>query len=99
MPKFLIEVPHPPETVACAKVVRVFLETGSHFLSNAEWGCSDGCHSAWIIVDVDSKEQARNVVPYAFRRDAKITRLNRFTMKEVDDILLYHGSHVEPGPH
>jgi hypothetical protein len=99
MPKFLIEVPHEADIVACAKVVRVFLQTASHFLSNAEWGCADGCHSAWIIVDVDTKEEARNVVPAAFRRDAKIIMLNKFTMREIDNALQYHEGAAEPGPH
>jgi hypothetical protein len=36
MARFLIEVPHESDTVACAHAVRVFLETGSHFLTNAD---------------------------------------------------------------
>jgi hypothetical protein len=91
MPKFFIEVPHEAEVVACAKAIRVFLETGSHFLTNAEWGCMDGEHKAWIIVDVDTKEEAHNIVPLAFRRDAKVTLLNRFTLEEIDEILRHHG--------
>ena len=39
MPKFLIEVAHEPEVIACARVVEVFLKSGSHFLTNADWGC------------------------------------------------------------
>ena len=38
MARFRIEVPHEAATVACARVVDVFLKTGSHFLSNADWG-------------------------------------------------------------
>ena len=67
MPKFLIEVPHDAEQLACARVVQVFLATGSHFLTNAEWGCGDGVHTAWIMVDVGSKAEARAIVPPAWR--------------------------------
>jgi len=91
MPKFLIEVPHEAEVLACANVVRVFLASGSHFLTNAEWGCADGEHCAWIIVDVDSKEDARAIVPPAFRRDARIVGLNRFSMEHIDGIIRQHG--------
>ena len=56
--KFLIEVPHDANTVACARVVDVFLKSGSHFLSRADWGCRDGDHRAWMIVSVDSREDA-----------------------------------------
>jgi hypothetical protein len=90
MARFLIEVPHEPETVACARAVQVFLETGSHFLSNADWGCLDGVHSAWMIVDLESKEEARMIVPPPYRQDAKIVALNRFTMEEIDEILRHH---------
>jgi len=46
MPRFLIEVPHEEETVACARAVKIFLESGSHFLTQADWGCKDGEHEA-----------------------------------------------------
>jgi hypothetical protein len=91
MPKFLIEVPHEPTTVACAKAIRIFLETGSHFLTNADWGCGDGEHKAWFVIDVDTRDDARNVVPHAYRRDAKITQLSRFTMDDVKEMMREHG--------
>ena len=90
MARYLIEVPHEPEVQACARVVQVFLATGSHLLSQADWGCLDGQHSAWIIVEADCKEQARYAVPPAFRADAKIVGLNKFTMEQVDYILSRH---------
>ena len=90
MAKFLIEVPHESDKLACAKAIKVFLSTGSHFLTNAHWGCPDGAHKAWIIVDIESKEQARSILPSAFRSQAKIVRLEKFTMEDVNDVLLPH---------
>jgi len=90
MGKFLIEVPHEEEVLACARVVEVFLKTGSHFLTHADWGCRDGEHKSWIIIDVDSKEEARRVLPPAFRSQAKIVSLNKFSMEEIDDIVSKH---------
>ena len=89
--KFLVEVPHEATTVACARVVDVFLKSGSHFLSRADWGCKDGEHKAWIIVDVDSKDEARRILPPLLRPEAKIVQLNTFTTEEVEDILRRHG--------
>ena len=66
MPKFLIEVPHESEVVACARAVKVLLESGSHFLTHADFGCCDGVHKSWIVVDVDSKDEARHILPPAF---------------------------------
>lgn len=90
MARYLIEVPHDDEKLACARVVQVFLNTGSHFLSNADWGCMDGDHRAWFIIDVDSKEEARAVVPSAFRHLATIRKLNKFTFDEIEEILRHH---------
>jgi hypothetical protein len=89
--RFLIEVPHEDATVACARTVEVFLTTGSHFLSHADWGCKDGVHKAWMIVEVDSRDEARNIVPPAFRAQTKVVQLNKFTMAEIDEILRDHG--------
>ena len=90
MAKCLIEVPHPEETVACARVVDVFLKTGSHYLTGADWGCKDGVHKSWMLVDVDGKEDALRIVPPAFRAHAKVTQLNSFSMSEIDSILKKH---------
>lgn len=90
MARYLVEVPHEPEVQACTRVVHVFLLTGSHLLANADWGCLDGKHSAWLIVEADSKDEARLAVPPAFRAGAIITGLNKFTMEDVDRILSQH---------
>ncbi len=88
--RFLIEVPHEETKVACARAVDVFLRTGSHFLSTADWGCKDGVHKAWMIVEADSKDEARGIVPPAFRAQARVVQLNAFTMQEIESILQDH---------
>lgn len=90
MARFLIEVPHDNEVVECAKAVRILLSTGSHFLTNADWGCEDGEHKAWLIADVHDKAEARAILPPEYRFEAKIVRLNKFTMEEVDSVLSAH---------
>jgi len=90
--KFLIEVPHDANKVACARVVDVFLKSGSHFLAGAHWGCKDGVHKAWMLVDVDSKDEARGILPPFPRLQAKIMQLNTFTIAEIKDILRQHES-------
>jgi hypothetical protein len=88
--RFLIEVPHEASTLACARVVEVFLKSGSHFLSHADWGCRDGEHKSWMIVEVDSKSEAQSIVPPALRSQAKIVQLNLFTMQDIEGILRGH---------
>jgi hypothetical protein len=90
MARFLIQVSHQANTAACERAVRIFLNTGSHFLSHADWGCLDGVHKAWLIMDLESKEQARNILPPAYRRQAQIVQLNEFTMEQIDEIARHH---------
>jgi len=92
MPRFLIEVPHGQTTIECARAVDIFLRTGSHFLTHADWGCKDGDHRAWIVLEVDNREEARNVIPPVFQAQAKIVQLNAFTLKEIEGLLRQHGS-------
>jgi hypothetical protein len=90
MPRFLIEVPHEAETVACARAVQILLSTGSHYLTNADFGCGDGEHKGWLIVEVDNRDEARGILPPILRSQARIVQLNRFSMEELDRIIRHH---------
>lgn len=83
MPKFLIEVPHGTSKEVCERTVDTLMKTGSHFLANADWGCSDNVHKAWIIVELDSKQDAINILPPAFRKDATVVQLENFSSATV----------------
>jgi hypothetical protein len=84
MPRFLIEVPHEKTLQACQHAIDTFLRTGSHFLARAEWGCKDNEHKAWMIVDVDTKHEAQNIVPGDYRKAAKVTQLVTFTQADLE---------------
>ena len=87
MPKFHIEVPHGADEKECKQAIQIFLQTGSHFLTNAEWGCLDGAHNAWIMAEVDSKEEAICILPPAFRSQAKVVQTTRF---KIEDLTTQH---------
>ena len=90
MNKFLIEVPHGPKETECARAVQAFLQTGSHFLMNADWGCSDGEHKAWLILETESRQDALTVLPPTLRPQASIVRLNKYTWKDLEEHLPHH---------
>ncbi len=90
MTRFLIEVPHESNKSACDQAVEVFKNTGSHFLINADWGCLDDEHKAWIVIEMDSKEDALMVVPPQFRQQAKVIRLEKFALETVEESLKQH---------
>ena len=91
MARYLIEAEHDDDGSTCKNIVKMFLDTGSHYLSHAEWGCEDGVHKAWMIVETDTREQALAVVPPFLRHSVTVIRLNRFFTDEMGAILTSHG--------
>jgi hypothetical protein len=90
MTKYLIEVPHPEEKVACARAIQVFLQTGSHFLVNADWGCEDGDHCAYLIAEAESKEDIQYALPPDFRSEARIVKLRKYSATDIEETLAHH---------
>jgi hypothetical protein len=90
MTRYLIEVPHGKTKSACERAVKMFLETGSHFMTNADWGCADDEHKAWIIVDLETKQEAKSMVPPMFRDSAKVITLQRFGVDTLDETVEMH---------
>jgi len=48
-------------------------------------------------MEVDNKEEARRILPPAFRSQAKIVKLNKFSMEEINEILRYHQPQEKAG--
>jgi hypothetical protein len=90
MARFLIEVPHDDKKDACERAIRVFMQTGSHYMTHADWGCHDGEHKAWIVVDLESKDEARAILPPIYRQEAKIISLTKFSMADLEGIKEQH---------
>jgi hypothetical protein len=78
MPTYLIEIPHSGNMTECKQVIKLFVESGSHLLSNASWGCKDGVHKAWFISDFDNKEDVLKIIPPFLRHNATIVELTKF---------------------
>ncbi|MFP3855339.1 MAG: hypothetical protein ACLFWD_13710 [Anaerolineales bacterium] len=90
MPRFLIEVPHDNTKNACMQAVKIFHQTGSHFMTNADWGCADNEHKAWFVVELDSKEQALSILPSNFRPKAKVIELRKLSPEVFDEAVDLH---------
>ncbi len=83
MPRYIIELPHDDEHAACVKVLQAIERLGSHFAMKADWGCKDGTHCGWLIIDLDSRDEAIRLVPLELRHEARVVELNRFTREEI----------------
>lgn len=78
MEKYLIESPHPIEK--CDQAIQDIYAAG--YLHHFEWGCKDDVHSGWAIVEAESAEDARQIVPWYLRDKARIVRLVKFEVAD-----------------
>ncbi|MEO6960423.1 MAG: hypothetical protein ABIY90_00550 [Puia sp.] len=83
MPTYLIEIPHSENAFECKQVIRLFVESGSHILTNAHWGCKSGVHKSWFISDFSNKEEALQIVPPFLRHTTSIIELVKFTKSDM----------------
>ena len=86
MATYLIEIPHSENTFECKQVIKLFVESDSHLLANAHWGCKAGVHKSWFISDFDNKEEALHIVPPFLRHAANIIELTTFTKTDIEEV-------------
>ena len=84
MATYLIEIPHSANTFECKQVIKLFVESGSHLLSNADWGCKSGVHKSWFTGDFNSKEEALQIIPPLLRHNASIIELIKFSKTDIE---------------
>ena len=87
MEKFLIEVPHGGDNASCVQAIQVFLASGSHFVTHADWGFHNGEYKAWLVAETENEKEAMQILPSAYRRSAKITLIQKFSRTGTDDHL------------
>ena len=80
MERYLIETPHDPED--CHKLVQEITAAG--YLHYFDWGCADGIHCGWAIVETVNLSNARQIVPGMVRAKSRIVKLNKF--EDVDPL-------------
>ncbi len=81
MDRYLIESPHEAED--CDRIVKLVAAAG--YLNHFDWGCAEGVHTGWAIVETDSLAHASQMVPWPVRERARIVKLVKFEDKD-----LYH---------
>jgi hypothetical protein len=87
MPRFLISIDHEDDYEGCVRALNTIMQSGSHLIHKAEFGCKDGVHTGWLIVDVESREDAQMIVPPQHRANARVIQLRRWTKEEIADMV------------
>ena len=80
MDRFLVESPHTIKD--CKLAVKLVQSLG--YLNNFDWGCEDGVHTGWAVIEAENASQALGVVPSLVRDKARAVKLSKFESKMVD---------------
>lgn len=83
MPKFLIEFRHADDYEGCVRALDAIATLGSHLVSHADFGCEDGVHCGWMVVEVGDRREAELIVPPPLRADARVIQLRRWSPEEI----------------
>jgi hypothetical protein len=82
MDRYLVIAPHTQEE--CMKAIKVIKAVGS--VTRWDWGCKDGEHCGWVIVEAESRDEALLVVPTIERHHARAVKLMRFTPEDIQKL-------------
>jgi hypothetical protein len=79
--KFLIKSPHTKES--CLADLDAVLAEKPELLDRMEWGCMSGDHTGYLIVEAESEDAARQMLPKSLQKDAKIVGLTQFSADQI----------------
>ncbi len=79
MDRYIVIIPH--TTQDCINALKQIEAVG--MITHFDWGCKDGDHTGWAIIEASSKSEAMMVVPTMQRSKAKVVRLTKFDPKDV----------------
>ena len=79
MPSFMVISPH--TAADCTKVVRDTLALG--YLTHFDWGCKDGDHTGWAVIEASNKAEVLMAVPPSVRPQARAVELVKFLPEQV----------------
>jgi len=84
MKKFIVISNH--SGADCVRALKEVLAIG--YLTHFEWGCKDGAHTGWAILEAENKAQAMMSVPAFLRNQANVVQLTRFEEEMVEKMHL-----------
>jgi hypothetical protein len=79
MDRYLIISDHSSED--CLHILDLVLAQG--YLHHYDWGCKDGVHTGWAIIEAENREEALLTVPTIIRNKARAVKLNKFTQEDL----------------
>ena len=87
MPRFLVETSHTSEHEGCVRALEVVTKYGSHLMTHTEWGCEDGVHSGWFVVDLNDRGEALQLIPPQYRASSRVVQLRTWSRADIEEMV------------
>ena len=87
--RFMVEIPH--TNAQCMQMLDDIKEKTPDILHKIEWGCMDNNHTGFAVVEANKKEDVLKMLPEKERSKAKVTKLEKFSKKQIED---FHKEHA-----
>jgi hypothetical protein len=78
--RFLVISPH--TAGECVNALKEIHAVG--YITHFDWGCLDGDHTGWVVLEAENAKQALMVVPTMQRQHAKAVKLVKFTPQDIE---------------
>ncbi len=83
MPRYLVQLTHEDDHIACVRSLEAINRDGAHLLTHLNWGCKAGTHSGWLIDEFASRDEAMQIVPPQFREEVRIVEVEQFSKDQI----------------
>lgn len=80
MERYLVISPHTEQD--CKQALKEVYAAG--YITRFDWGCMDGDHTGWIVLEAENAKQALMVVPTLQRHSARVVKLAKFSPADVE---------------
>lgn len=68
----------------CARALKEVTAIG--YLTHFDWGCKDGAHTGWAILEADNRGEAMMSVPTFLRDQATVVQITKFGPELIEGI-------------
>ncbi|RJP17776.1 MAG: hypothetical protein C4529_14195 [Deltaproteobacteria bacterium] len=81
MERYFVDSPHTPQE--CLRALDELLAKGPETLAKYEWGCMDGDHTGYAILEARSEAEVKENIPSFLAGKARVVKLNKFTPDQI----------------
>jgi len=82
--RYLLTVEHTLED--CTEALDSVFGHSKELLARFDWGCKDGKHVGWVVIEAGTEATARSLLPLTFRDKASVCMVNKFTPEDIQAI-------------